>query len=206
MGLTLVTPPAAEPVSLAEAKAHCRITHPDEDGLIAGYLMAARAHAEVYTRRAFVTQTWDLKLDDGWPRQIRASTTARSCAYRVDLPKAPAQSITSISYVDTDGTLQTLAADQYRLLRANQERDEAAVEPAYGVTWPSVRQQGETITVRFVCGYDAVLNPFPEPIRQAILLLVQHWNENREAVVIGTIVNELPLAVESLLFPYRLFY
>lgn len=204
MSLTLVAAPAAEPVSLAEAKAHCRVTSPDEDGLIGGYLMAARVHAEGYTRRAFVTQSWDLALDGCWPRQVSAGS-GRSC-YRIELPKAPVQSVTSIKYTDMAGALQTLAADQYRVARINQERAEAYVEPAYGIAWPGVRQQSETIVVRFVCGYEPELNPFPDPLRQAILLLVGHWYENREAVNVGNIVNEMPLAVEALLFPYRLFY
>jgi uncharacterized phage protein (predicted DNA packaging) len=39
-------------------------------------------------------------------------------------------------------------------------------------------------------------------VRQAVLLLVGHWYANREAVVIGTITAEVPLAVDRLLW-YR---
>ena len=205
MGLTVVTGPASEPVSLAELKTHCRQPQTYEDGLLAGYLLAARTHVETYLRRALVTQTWDYTLDD-WPTySYRINGLVRQ-GYRIILPKPPAQSITSINYVDTSGATQVLAADQYRVLDINQERGEAYVEQAYGVTWPSIREQAQAVTVRFVCGYDNAVNPFPDSIRQAILLLAGGWAENREAVNVGNIVNEMPFGVEALLFPYRIFY
>lgn len=42
-----------------------------------------------------------------------------------------------------------------------------------------------------------------DDLTTAMLLLIGHWFENREAVVIGTIVAELPMAVEALIAPYR---
>ncbi|WP_261666895.1 head-tail connector protein [Erwinia mallotivora] len=44
-----------------------------------------------------------------------------------------------------------------------------------------------------------------DDIRLVILLLVGHWYENREASVSGVTVSTLPLAVESLLQPYRIY-
>ena len=64
MGLQLVTPPAAEPVSLSEAKEHSRITGTDEDDLITTFIEAAREYCEEYQNRAYITQTWDLSLDE----------------------------------------------------------------------------------------------------------------------------------------------
>lgn len=202
MGLSLVTPPTLDPVSLAEAKAHCRITSTEEDGLLAGYVLAARMHAEQYTRRAFMTQSWALTLDEDWPQFTdRASRITRD---RIVLPRPPVISVTSIAYTDLDGVTQTLAADQYRLVKL--DTGEHAIDPAYGVYWPSVRQQSAAMTVTFVAGYGSNPGNLPEPIRQAMLLLIGHWYENREAVNVGNIVNELPLAVDALLAPYRVFY
>ncbi len=203
MGLTRVTAPTSDPISLAEAKAHCKVLDDEEDGMIVGYIMAARDLVETYTRRALATQTWDYTIDNDWPQAVdRDVYCVRD---RITLPKPPVQSVSSVIYTDLSGTEQTLSTYQYRALRLNQERAEAIIEPAYNVTWPSVQRQGETIRVRFVCGYSSV-NPLPESIRHAMLLLIGSYYENREAVNVGNTVNELPYGVDALLFPYRVFY
>jgi uncharacterized phiE125 gp8 family phage protein len=199
MSKALVTGPALDPVSLAEAKAHCRVAISDDDGLIAGYLLAARQIIETELRRSLISQTWDYFVDCDWPCEKVGGQWHR----RITLPLPPLLSVTSISYVDSSGGTQTLAADQYRV---STKRHEGVIEPAYGVTWPPVRDQVDAITVRFVCGYGPNPSDVPEPIRQAILLLVGHWYENREAVNVGNIVTPLPFAVDALLFPFRVFY
>ena len=210
MSLTLVTGPALEPVSLEEAKQHCRIDSTDDDGLLAGYILAARSHCETYTRRAFITQTWDYRISNAYADNLCVSgwPAVRQGGYwypRITLPKPPLISVTSISYVDTAGATQTLAADQYLV---NPYSNEGIIDPAYGVTWPQVRTQMNAITVRFVCGYGT--NPGNvqelERVRQAMLLMIGSWYENRESVNVGNIVNEMPLGVEALLFPLRVFY
>ena len=75
--------------------------------------------------------------------------------------------------------------------------------PAYDAVWPCVRDDGEVITVRATCGYGAGQGDVPQPLRLAMRILIGHWYENREALIIGTIVAEAPLAVESLIAPYR---
>lgn len=199
MGLYLVTAPTLEPVLLAEAKSHCRIDSDDEDGLLAGYILAARHHCETYLRRALITQTWDLLIDNDWP----CETINGYQQLRINLPKSPLISVTSITYVDGSGISQTLASNQYQV---STKRNEGVIDPAYAITWPTVRDQADAITVRFVCGYGSDPGDVPEPIRQAMLLLIGHWFANREAVNIATSVTELPFAVDALLFPFRIFY
>ena len=197
MGLTLVTAPTAEPVSLAEAKAHLRVLQSAEDALIASYLMAARESAETYTRRALAPQTWDLTIDYDWPTVRRQHDGL--IIPRIVLPKPPLTSVTSITYVDTAGASQTLAGSQYLV---DARGIEGVIEPTYNVTWPSVREQRAAITVRFVTGYTQI----PEAVRAAILLTLGHLYEHREDVVVGPSANELPRGAEALLFPYRVFY
>jgi uncharacterized phiE125 gp8 family phage protein len=195
MGLTLITGPAAEPITIAEARAQCRIDSDVEDGLIAGYLLAARQAAEDFTRRKLYTQTWDFTIDGSWP-------TEKVNGYwrpRIILPLPPLQAVTHIKYFDTNGVEQTLASNQYRVDPTSYE---GRIDAAYGVNWPSVRDQMATITVRMVVGYTAL----PEPVRLAILQAVAHFDKNRETVVTGTIATELPLTAQHLLFPYRVFY
>jgi uncharacterized phiE125 gp8 family phage protein len=200
MGLVLVTGPALDPVSVAEAKAHCRVDSTDDDGLIAGYVLAARQHVEQVTGRALITQTYDLTVDNDWPWILDLETNRHRRL--VEFPKAPLQSVTSVSYVDSAGVTQTLASNQYVVDAGTYV---GRMWPAYGVVWPTVRCQPKTVTIRFVAGYGVSPSSIPEPLRQAILLLVGHWYENREAVNVGNIVTEFPQAVASLLAPFRVF-
>lgn len=186
MRLSVVTGPASEPVSLAEAKAHCRIYGTDDDGLLAGYLMAARVYTESITGRRLVTQTLDYFVDD-------------LSADEILLPVAPVQSTTSITYIDPAGATQTLGAGNYATVG---RRYWTAIVPTVNATWPEVRDQAESVTVRFVAGHSST-NPVPEPIRQAILMLVGHFYENRETVVIGQAPSVVPMSYEFLLADYR---
>lgn len=197
--LALITGPVVDPVSLGEAKAQCRISSADEDGLVAGFLLAARSHCEDYTGRVFMTQTWEAKFDGDWPTVFDSSCMRRRV--RVMLPNPPAQSIASVSYIDTTGTLQVLASNQYTFSKGDIF---GFLEPAYGVSWPTVRQQLETVTVRYVAGYGPNPGDLPEPIRQAILMLVSHFDQNREAVMADTraAAIELPFGVRALLSSY----
>lgn len=58
MPLQLVTPPAGEPVSLAEAKQHLRVDGGDDDLLIGSLITAARQAAETKTGRQLITARW----------------------------------------------------------------------------------------------------------------------------------------------------
>ena len=187
MGLSLVTGPATEPVTLAEAKAHLRVTIADDDGLIAGYILAARRYAEGYTRRSFCTQTWDYTIDYCWPWVKRDCYLAR----RITLPLPPLQSVSSITYVDTDGASQTLASDQYVV---KIDDTSGIIEPAYQVTWPEVRYQLSAITVRFVSGWTQV----PDEIRTAIMLHTEILHDRNPSDR-----EMLETARDALLDPYR---
>jgi uncharacterized phiE125 gp8 family phage protein len=66
MSAYLLTAPAAEPLSLSDAKNFLRVEHGDDDAIIASLIAAARNHVEALTRAALITQTWRLVLDR-WP-------------------------------------------------------------------------------------------------------------------------------------------
>lgn len=192
MSLTLVTPPATEPVTATEAKLHLRVDHTTDDALITILIATARQMVEQITRRALITQTWDWKLD-GFP----------AC---FDIPKPPLVSVTSISYVDTAGASQTWASTNYIVdAPGGPTAQPGRIAPAYGVSYPSTRSIINSVTVRFVAGYGAA-SAVPEPLKQAVLLLIGHLYANRESVVItgrGSIVAEMPQTVEWLCWPYR---
>ena len=63
--LTQLSPPSAEPLSLAEAKLHLRVGADitEDDGLIAALIVTARQQAEHRTGRALVSQQWRYAID-----------------------------------------------------------------------------------------------------------------------------------------------
>jgi uncharacterized phiE125 gp8 family phage protein len=185
--LALVTAPTIEPVTLAEAKLHLRVDHGDEDALIESLVTSARTHVEHVTSRAFINQTWRLSLD-AFPAEIR-------------LPRPPLSSVTSLQYLDGNGTLQTLSASSYTV---DSDAEPGRVVEAYATTWPSVRNDIRAVRVTYVAGYGATAATVPQPIKQAILLLVGHWYANREAV--GTVGSDIAFAVDALLAPFRNHY
>ncbi len=193
--LRITTGPALDPVSLMEAKAHCRVDTDEDDGLLAGYILAARDHIEKETGRALLTQTLQLKLDGDWP--------VDSCGNdRIELPRPPSASVSSITYVDTAGATQTLAGDQYQFTLGDLY---AYVRPAYGVAWPAVRDQADAITVNYIAGYGSNPGDVPASLRQAVMLMVGHLYENREAVTQGQ-MTETPLAVDRLLRSFLTYW
>lgn len=189
MGRKLITAPVSEPITLAEAKLHLRTPDSADDTLITALITTARQVAEEYTARAFLTQTWELWLDSFGCYDAE-----------IELPLPPLQSVTTLKYKDTSGTLTTLASDQYQI-------DTAAfpvkLKPAYGITWPSIqRNVYGAVQVRFICGWTSAAE-IPAPIKAAMLLLIGHYYNNRESVVVGTIAQQVPDTVNYLLDPYR---
>lgn len=188
MGLTLITAPTTEPLTLDEAKQHLRVDTSDDDGLIAGYILAARHWVESQAG-PIISQTWDYTLEE-WP--------ICDGEYEIELPMKPVQSITSITYIDTNGDSQTLAADQYEAVL---DDPTPSVVQAYGAVWPAVREKPAAITVRFVAGYGSI-SSVPDPLRVAIMLLVGRFYEHREEVVVGVTPSQVPMGVEALISPY----
>lgn len=197
--LILVEPPAELPLTLEEIKAQARIDFGDEDQLALRYLRAATQWidgAGGWLGRALMPQTWELRLT-GW------------CA-KVALPLPPALEIVSVQYLDEDGADQAVDAAHYRLLQG---------EPA--VLWfrpsfdrPRLLNEPQNVMIRYRAGYqgDIGLSPpqhdaeaVPEPIRQALALLVAQWFKTRETIVIGQRGMKLPNTVDALLAPYRVW-
>jgi len=188
VALSLVTAPAAEPITLAEAKVHLRVDITDDDSLITALIVTARQHVEAITRRALITQTWDLTLD-AWPD-----------GDTILVPLPPLQSVTSVTYKDSAGTVYTMPVTDYIV---DKVEEPGRIVLAYGKTWPSATlYPAGAITVRFAAGYGDATK-VPQAIKQAMLLLIGQWYESRETISIGNIVNELPFTVEALLWPYR---
>ncbi|PKA40447.1 hypothetical protein CWR43_28125 [Rhizobium sullae] len=148
----------SEPVTTAEAKRRLRIDFDDDDADVDLMLGSARDHVEKYCNTRLASQTVEIKCDG-------------FCDF-ARLPEAPVSSITSVSYVDTDGATQTLATTVYEL-RA--DGLETSIVTKYGQQWPAI-QSGSRITVTAVVGYAEA----PAAVKHAILLFIADAYEVRE--------------------------
>lgn len=186
MTLILVDPPAAEPVSLAQAKAHLRVTHDSEDTLIAGLIAAARQEVERGAGLALLTQGWRLVLD-GWPADGV-----------LPLMRYPVQSVASVTVYDEAGEPAVLPASAYAvdaLSRPGRVRMLASVP---------VGSPLNGIEVDYSAGFGAAGSDVPEALKRAILLLVAYWFEFRGAVSPGEQPVGYPPGYACLLDPFRL--
>jgi uncharacterized phiE125 gp8 family phage protein len=196
MSLTLVTGPAAVPISLAEVKAQCRLEDNAEDALLMAYVRSAVDYVEQHSGLKLITQTWSYTLDwfPTWRYRYPADNYIR-------LPLSPVQSITSISYLDaTTGDPQTWASTDY-VLRG----DRIILAP--NAQWPTVWCGQDAVTVTFVVGYGASWNDVPESLRQAIGMLAAYWYGQREAAQVDpdARVFDVPFSVRQILEPYRVW-
>jgi uncharacterized phiE125 gp8 family phage protein len=179
--LTRVSAPASAAVSLAEARAHLRVGHSEEDNYIERLVSAATARIDGPDGIGFcmMPQTWALSAD--------------KFESRVVLPLRPIVSVLSIGYLDADGVAQTVPAETYRLAKSG---GAGIVEVVKGAAWPSVGAYAFPVTITFVAGTGA-----PPALQHAILLMVADLYENRDGQ------TERPLlsnpVVADLVSPYR---
>ena len=184
MSLTLVTPPAAEPVTLSEAKAHLKVDTAADDALITSLIVAARARAEWHTGRALVTQSWTLWLD-AWPQ-----------SGLVEIPLPPLQSVTQVRVYAPDDTPSVLDASSYQLDASSAP---ARLTGKINFAPPTNLRAVNAVEIAFTAGYGAA-STVPQPVKQAILQIVADLYANR-----GDEADIVSSAVQALLAPYRVF-
>lgn len=219
MPSAIVTQPLTEPVTLAEAKLHLRVDNTADDALVSALIAAARQQVETITRRAFITQSWKLVSDKfpspgmsvgsanwygpQWGSSPGPLSTLRAdgkTGYEIYLDHSPVKSVESITYIDTDGVLQTLAASAYKL---DSISEPCRIVPAYGTAWPATRNEINAVTVSYTCGYGAA-SDVPEAIKSWMKLRIGAMYENREEIATGRGITaiEMPF-VDGLLQDFR---
>jgi uncharacterized phiE125 gp8 family phage protein len=183
----LLAGPAEEPVTLAEAKAWVKVDGADEDALLATLITAARLHLESVTGRALLTQSWRLVLD-AWP-----------AGGEVRLPVAPLSALTAIRAFDEDGDEHTIGLAQFLVEPGG--TPVRLVLPATVAGMPVLRQRFG-IEIDYVAGFGEAAD-VPQELKQALLVLVAHWFEHRDAVVIAGSGAVIPFGFDRLIAPWR---
>lgn len=168
---------AAGPVSVQDAKEYLRVTSTSETVLIGALIVAATDLVSARVGRVLGAESWAWKF--------------RAITGQVLLPVVPVRSLTSLTYLDASEAVQTANLADFVLLN---DADRPALRPALGKSWPTTALRDDAITVTVAAGLLIV----PPGLRVAILMLVAHWYQTREAVTEGAMA-EVPMAVESLI-------
>ncbi len=175
--------PAVEPVSVPEMRGYLRLDHEDEDALIAGLIKAGRLLVEAASRRILVESRWRLVLDR-WPpgRVLR-------------LPLSPLIALERVELRDELGAWNDL---DLALFDASPEADPPRIRVAAAVPEPGQPHGG--IAIELKAGFGPTAQAIPEPLRQAVRMLVARWFENR-----GDLAGPqaLPADVQALLLPFQ---
>jgi uncharacterized phiE125 gp8 family phage protein len=194
MKIQIVTARPVDGLSLSEAKEQLRIetTVFDHDAALRRYIKAAHNYAESITGRTLVQTTYDYWIDRWPPGNF------------IELPRPPLSSITSVAYTKWDSSSATLTADDDYVADTDSEPGRVVLE--YDETWPTDELHPKNpIKIRYVGGYTSGSSPtdyrenIPEEIRIAMLMLVAHWFNQREATITGVNIQNVPMGAIDLL-------
>jgi len=183
-----ITGPALEPISLNEAKAWLKVDTSADDALIAALILSARIAVEQATRLQLITQSWRL-VADHWPRRGRAEWRALA----VPLALSPVQAISSITLYDQYDVATIIDPATYRL-----DRSTALPRLIFSQLPPVPQRLFQGIAIELTAGFGDAPTSVPEPLRQAIKLLISHYYVNR-----GDVNAPMPVMVQALIGPFR---
>lgn len=174
----LVTAATDYPVTVEDVREHCRVDINDDDGKLMAFIDAATSYCQRFLDRQLMTATFDIRLRGWWSGEQF-------------LPRPPLQSITSVKYYDTSGTLTTLSSAYYVVRTPTYGPGSIELAPDY--VWPTFQSREYPVVVRIVAGYSSAA-AVPESTKNAIYMLIDYFNENR-----GNLAQPIPKAIDALL-------
>jgi len=186
MTYVLTDPPVAEPLTLAEVKAHLRIDHTDEDAGLQALISVAREHLERETGLCLMTQSFRLILDD-WPE-----------TGVIPIARGPVQTIDDIVYYDATGTAVHVSLEGHVL--------DGRARPArlWLKTRPSPGRVLNGIEVTFSAGFGEAATDVPGPLKRALLVHIGHMHAFRGVLSPDQQPAGIPEGYERLISAYRL--
>lgn len=189
MAFKVITPPASEIFAAVDLRGHLGLEagESDLDPIVSDYIAAARAKAQTYTRKLFLTQTV-LATFDGFAR-------GRLC-----LPVGPVQSVTKVEYRPDGGAWQEIPDTDYRAYLAEQP---GYLMPPHGGTWPTTAFEPECVRVTYVAGFGDDRTAVHSDILQAIRLMVADAFVNRGDEELKPFPRNIHPGAECLLASHR---
>lgn len=185
MAAILMSAPALEPISVADVKTYLRVSHDDDDAVIASLIAAARGQIEAMTRRGLITQSWRI-VGDVWPADGK-----------LRLRIGPLRTLLAVRVYDASGVAATLDPASFVLDKTT----DTIAAPGWSLPPPGRAQSGIELDVQL--GYGPAATDVPEPLRHAIRMLTAHWYDNRGQVAIGQSVPIMPPSVNAMIGSFR---
>lgn len=189
----LQTDSIIEPVTLDEARKHVRIDNDYDDSVLTLQIAAARKYCEQYTSLAFINQIWSAIYD------------FKDFMYdrKFYLNFGNIQQVNSINAYDNKNDANLIPSNDYMVSGTR-----ITLNDNYYYQNINFRYF-DSFIINYTVGFGVDASFVPQPLKQAILLLVGHWYENRGALFQGvggkSELEELPLGVRALLDSYRLY-
>lgn len=186
MTYALISPPVAEPVTLAEFKAHLRIDADHEDSLLQALLLAAREHLERVAGLALISQGWRLYLDR-WPQ-----------SGLVEIARGPVLSIEAVRTYDAFG-------EESEISLAGHVLDGAGRPARFWLRAPPASGQAiNGVEVDFVAGFGEAAGEVPDTLKRAIKIHAAHMYEFRGAVPVDMQPAGIPQGYDRLVAPHMM--
>jgi len=186
MTIAELTPPPAEPVTLAEAKAHLRLDASDEDALVTALIRTAREHLERETGLSLIARSFRLHLDD-WP-----------ASRMIPIARGPVQTIENVTVYDAAGVAADVDVSGYLL--DGQARPARLVLPGR----PAPGQAINGIEIDFSAGFGESGADVPDTLKRAMLLHVAAMFELRGVLSPDDQPGAVPPGYDRLVAPWRL--
>lgn len=184
--VVVTTPPSVEPLLVAEANTHLHVS--GQDSYVTTLIKVARMSIERYLQRTLCTTTYKAYADN-WESVMT-------------LPFPTLQSVTSVKYYNTEGTLTTLSTSNYWVVTTD---DPGCIVRKYDVTYPELQDgRPDAIEIIYVAGYGAA-EAVPEDIKHAMKLLIANYYENRGDIVVGTSATRIPNYITDLIHSYKIY-
>lgn len=182
MRLTLVTPPAVEPVTSQEVRAHLKSDDTTDNGLLATYIAAARELVEKHINRAIILQEWRGFLDC-WPlgetpfvEGYSVGPAFPNVARAIELPVGNLISITHVKTYDTADVATTYSAANYY---ADTSGPYGRLVLRDGAPTPPYTRTANGIEIQFKAGYSDKPANVPARVRLGIMQAAAYFYENR---------------------------
>lgn len=189
----LVTAASGLPVTLGQMRAHLRMNSGahDEDSLISAAISAATNKIEEECRRALITQSWRAEIDGG----------AWAISQPVSLPRPKLQTIGAVEYRNTAGNWTPWSS--YRTREVTEPASLWLTAAPADVATPD-HDTDAVWRVTYTAGYGASAKDVPDALCAAVKLLAATIYEQRENIIVGTIVSEIPRGISDLIAPFRI--